>query len=90
MQGATSDVGMEPIYKSNYQGGKKKMAGNWIKGAIKHPGSFTKQAEAHKMTPAEFAEHVTSHEGDFSEKTVKRANLDKTLARMRAKKDGGG
>ena len=88
MQSASSDGASAAIYKANYQGGKPKM-GNWIQGAIKHPGSFSKQAGAHKMSDSEFADHVLSHEGDFDERTIKRANLDKTLSRMRAKKSEG-
>ena len=86
MQAVTNDPGTGAIYKHNYRREKSKMAGDWIQGAIKHKGAFTRQAQHAGMSDTEFADHVLSHEDDFSPKTVKRANLDKTLARMRAKK----
>jgi len=62
--------------------------GNWIKGAIKKPGAFSAQAEKAGMSTAEFAEAVTKNPDDYSEKTVKRAQLAKTLAGLRKKKKG--
>jgi hypothetical protein len=60
--------------------------GNWIEGAIKKPGAFSAQAEKAGMSTAEFAKEVISNPDDYSEKTVKRANLAKTLAGLRKKK----
>lgn len=60
--------------------------GNWIKGAIKKPGAFSAQADKAGMSTAEFANEVTSNPGDYSGKTVKRAQLAKTLAGLRKKK----
>lgn len=62
--------------------------GNWIKGAIKKPGAFSAQAEKAGMSTSEFAETVTKNPGDYSDKTVKRAQLAKTLAGLRKKKKG--
>lgn len=62
--------------------------GNWIKGAIKKPGAFSAQADKAGMSTAEFANEVTSNPGDYSDKTVKRAQLAKTLAGLRKKKKG--
>jgi hypothetical protein len=65
-------------------GGKKmKSGGNWIKGAIKKPGSFTKQAQAAGMSVAGFRNKVLSNKGAYSSTTVKRANLAKTLSKMK-------
>jgi len=61
---------------------------NWIQGAIKKPGAFSAQAEKAGMSTAEFAEEVTKNPKDYSDKTVKRAQLAKTLAGLRKKKKG--
>ena len=55
---------------------------NWIKGAVKHPGAFTKKASSHGMTPAQFRAKVLSHKEDYSAKTEKQAQLAKTLSKM--------
>ena len=60
--------------------------GNWIQGAIKKPGAFSAQAEKAGMSTAAFAEEVTKNPKEYSEKTVKRAQLAKTLAGLRKKK----
>lgn len=66
-------------------GGKVKMksGGKWIQKAIKHPGSFTKQAQAAGMSVAGFRNKVLANKSAYSSTTVKRANLAKTLAKMR-------
>jgi hypothetical protein len=56
---------------------------NWIKGAIKHPGAFTKKASSHGMTPKEFANKVLAHKKDYPAKTEKQAQLAKTLSKMK-------
>ena len=61
---------------------------NWIQGAIKKPGAFSAQAKKAGMSTAEFAEEVTKNPKDYSDKTVKRAQLAKTLAGFRKKKKG--
>ena len=55
---------------------------NWIKGAIKHPGAFTKKAKAHGMTPSQFRDKVLAHKEDYPAKTEKQAQLAKTLSKM--------
>ena len=52
---------------------------NWIAGAIKHPGSFKKQAKAAGESTGKFA---SEHKHD-SGKTGKRARLALTLAGLR-------
>ena len=64
------------------------MADKWIQDAIKRPGAFTKKAEERGMTTKEFAAQVTENPKDYSDKTVKRAQLAKTLAGLRKKKKG--
>lgn len=71
-------------------GGKMKMksGGKWIQSAIKNPGSFTKQAQSAGMSVPAFRDKVLANKEDYSSTTVKRANLAKTLSRMR-KGQGG-
>ena len=70
-------------------GGKKmKSGGKWIQKAIKHPGSFTKQAQAAGMSVAGFRNKVLANKSAYSSTTVRRANLAKTLAGMRKGEDG--
>lgn len=56
--------------------------GNWIAGAIKSPGSFTKQAKAAGESTGEFRNKVLSNKGDFNSRTVKRAALARTLSKF--------
>jgi len=62
---------------------KMKSGGNWIKGAIKKPGSFTAQAKRVGMSTSAFRNKVLSNKSDFSTTTVRRANLAKTLSKMK-------
>jgi hypothetical protein len=54
------------------------MAGNWIKGAIKHPGAFSAKAKAAGVSTAAYAKE---HAGD-SGKLGKQARLAETLIGM--------
>ena len=70
-------------------GGKMKMKkGGWIQKAIKNPGSFTKQAQAAGMSVSAFRNKVLANKSAYSSTTVRRANLAKTLSRMRKGKNG--
>lgn len=71
-------------------GGKMKMkkGGNWIKNAIRKPGSFTAQAKKAGMSVPAFRDKVLANKEKFSTTTVRRANLAKTLSKM--KKGQGG
>ena len=55
----------------------------WIKGAIKHPGAFTKKAKSHGMTASEFAKKVLANKEDYPAKTEKQAVLAKTLSKLK-------
>ena len=57
--------------------------GGWIKGAIKKPGSFTSQAKRAGMSTSAFRDKVLSNKDKYSSTTVKRANLAKTLSKMK-------
>ena len=65
-------------------------AKNWIQGAIKKPGAFTAQKDrynrAHKgknLSTNQFASLVLKPGSKFSGTTRRRANLAKTLRKMR-------
>ena len=67
---------------------KPKMAKDWIQGAIKHKGSLTRTAKEHggydKQTgkiKKSFIKKAAS--GKFGEKTERRADLAKTLSKLR-------
>lgn len=65
------------------KGMKMKKGGKWIQNAIKKPGSFTKQAKAAGMSTSSFRDKVLSNKEKFSSTTVRRANLAKTLSKMK-------
>ena len=62
------------------------MADNWIKDAIKRPGAFTKKAEERGMTATQFASKVTANPDKYDTRTVRQANLAKTLSKLRKRK----
>jgi hypothetical protein len=63
---------------------------NWIKGATsEHPGAFSRKAKEQGMTSAEYAAQVTANPDKYDPKTVKQANLAKTLMKLRKKKEEG-
>lgn len=69
--------------------GRKKvnfMGMDWIKNAIKQPGAFSAQAQKAGMGTMAFASKVLKKGSKASEKTKKRANLAKTLSKLRKKK----
>jgi hypothetical protein len=57
-------------------------AGNWIQGAIKRPGAFTKKAKAAGMSVSEFANKVTKEGSKATAQTKRQANLAKTLKKL--------
>jgi len=64
------------------------MADKWIQDAIKRPGAFTKKAKERGMSTKEFAAQVSSNPERYDKRTVKQANLAKTLSKLRKKKKG--
>jgi len=62
------------------------MADKWIKDAIKRPGAFTKKAEKRGMTASQFASKVTANPDKYDTRTVRPANLAKTLRKLRKRK----
>ena len=59
---------------------------DWIQGAVKRPGAFTKKAKAAGMTVQQFAKHVDANKDKYSTRTERQANLAQTFASM--KKEG--
>ena len=55
---------------------------NWIQKAIKRPGAFTKKAKSRGMGVGEFASKVTSSPKKYDTRTVRQANLAKTLRKF--------
>ena len=62
------------------------MADKWIQSAIKRPGAFTRKAESRGMDAQEFAQQVTSNPGEYDTRTVRQANLAKTLSKLLKRK----
>ena len=63
------------------------MSKDWIQGAIKRPGAFTKKAKAAGMSVGKYANKVLKKGSDASTRTKRQANLAKTLRSFHA--DGG-
>ena len=59
---------------------------DWIKGAVKRPGAFTKKAKAAGMSVQQFAKHVDANKDKYSTRTERQANLAQTFSKM--KKEG--
>ncbi|MDY0198891.1 MAG: hypothetical protein RBR68_13855 [Tenuifilaceae bacterium] len=59
---------------------------NWISGAIKKPGSFTKQAKRAGMTVSKFAKSVLKPGSKATETTKRRARLALSLKSFKKKK----
>lgn len=60
----------------------KKKDDKWIQGAIKHPGAFTKKAEAADKSVSEYATDVLKPGSKASTTTKKQANLAKVLSKI--------
>ncbi len=58
-------------------------AKDWIQGAVKRPGAFTRKAKAADMSVQQFARHVDDNPGKYSTRTKKQANLAQTFASMK-------
>lgn len=61
---------------------------NWIQGAIKRPGAFTEKAKEAGKSVSEYAAEVTAHPEKYDKRTVRQANLAKTLKKLRKRKKG--
>ena len=59
---------------------------DWIKKADIKEGAFTAKAKKKGITSAQLKENVLANPDDYDEKTVKQANLRKTLVGLKKKK----
>lgn len=57
-------------------------AKHWIAGAIKRPGAFRAKAKKAGESTAEYAASVAAHPEKHDARTVRQANLAKTLMGM--------
>jgi hypothetical protein len=55
---------------------------NWISGAIKRPGAFTKKAKAAGKSVSAYAKQVTKTGSKATARTKRQANLAKTLKKL--------
>jgi hypothetical protein len=64
----------------------EKKDNKWIQGAIKRPGAFTAKAKKAGKSVAGMAAAVTKNPSKYSARTVRQANLAKTLRKISAKR----
>jgi hypothetical protein len=65
---------------------KKKKDKKWIQGMNMKEGAFTAKAKSRGVSTAQLQENVLSNPDKYDEKTVKQANLRKTLVGLHKKK----
>lgn len=65
---------------------EKKEDKKWIQGMEMKEGAFTAKAKSRGITAAQLQENVLSNPDKYDEKTVKQANLRKTLVGLHKKK----
>ena len=65
---------------------KKKKDKKWIQGMEMKEGAFTAKAKKKGITSAQLQENVLANPEKYDEKTVKQANLRKTLVGLHQKK----
>jgi hypothetical protein len=68
---------------------KNKKDKKWIQKTDMKEGAFTAKAKKRKITTAQLQENVLSDPDKYDEKTVKQANLRKTLVGLHKKKKEG-
>lgn len=65
------------------RGRKARSGGNWIAGAIEHPGALHRQLGVPAGDKIPAAKMAAAAHGAYGPKAVKRANLARTLRRLR-------
>jgi hypothetical protein len=65
---------------------EKKKDKKWIQGTEMKEGAFTAKAKKRRITTAQLQENVLSNPDKYDEKTVKQANLRKTLVGLQQRK----
>ena len=61
---------------------KEKKDKKWIQKAINRPGAFTAKAKKRGITSAQLQSNVLANPEKYDDKTVKQANLRKTLVKL--------
>jgi hypothetical protein len=69
---------------------KKKKEKKWIQGMEMKEAAFTAKAKKKGITTSQLQENVLSNPEKYDEKTVKQANLRKTLVGLHNKKKAKG
>jgi hypothetical protein len=67
---------------------EKKKDKKWIQGMDMKEGAFTAKAKSRGISSAQLQENVLSNPNKYDEKTVKQANLRRTLVGLNKKKKG--
>jgi hypothetical protein len=67
---------------------KEKKDKKWIQGMDMKEGAFTAKAKSRGISTAQLQENVLSNPDKYDSKTVKQANLRKTLVGLHKKKKG--
>lgn len=65
---------------------KQKKGKKWIQGMDMKEGAFTAKAKSRGISSAQLQENVLSNPDKYDEKTVKQANLRKTLVGLHKNK----
>jgi len=65
---------------------EKKKNKKWIQGMDMKEGAFTAKARSRGISPAQLQANVLSNPKKYDEKTVKQANLRRTLVGLNKKK----
>lgn len=65
---------------------KKKKDKKWIQGMDMKEGAFTAKARSRGISTAQLQQNVLSNPDKYDEKTVKQANLRRTLVGLNKKK----
>ena len=76
-----------PVIEGSEGGIKSvKEAKDWIQGAVKRPGAFTRKAKAAGQSVQQFAKTVDDNPSKYSTRTKKQANLAQTFASMKKRR----
>ena len=59
---------------------------NWMAGAVKHPGAFTRKAKAHGLSVKKYAADVMSGKSKADTQTKRQASLAQTFEKLAGKR----
>lgn len=55
---------------------------NWMQGAVKHPGAFTRKAKAHGVSVKKYASEVMTGKAKADGSTKRQASLAQTFEKL--------